>query len=155
MAGFRRIVNRNFPEDEDTASQYEDSQDPSQYENTPNDSPSLFAQHRTRTSSPVSRFQLPPRFPMSPVSLGVHTFRTPMIVPRAIHIHQPSFFEMQYPSQGRASAKLNGVSRTGYSASSQNSQKVRNQWTKEQTDAMMNAWRESFVELESHNNPAA
>ena len=34
-------------------------------------------------------------------------------------------------------------------------EKGRNKWTKEETDALVNAWRDAFVELESHKNPVA
>ena len=34
-------------------------------------------------------------------------------------------------------------------------EKGRNKWTKEETDALVNAWRDAFVELESHTNPVA
>ena len=159
MAGFRRLVNQNFAASEESVSQnrefYEDSQDPSQFsERTQNDSPSLFTQHYPRTSTPVAQFQLPPRFP---IPLGLHDFQTPLTAPSARHIFQPSFFENQYePETRRPSTTLNEGSRIGSATSSlQSSQKMRNQWTKEQTDAMVNAWRESFVELESHKNPAA
>eukprot|EP00794_Sanderia_malayensis_P002667 gene2667-3084_t len=35
------------------------------------------------------------------------------------------------------------------------SQKGRRAWTTAQTDVLVNAWREAFVELESHKNPRA
>ena len=34
-------------------------------------------------------------------------------------------------------------------------EKGRNKWTKEETDALVNAWRDAFVELESHKDPVA
>ncbi len=154
MANFRQIVNQRFSAREETTSRdlelVEDSQDPNMYESQSQSI--LNPSYGRSTSTPLSGFYAPPRFPFM-------DFATPFIRPsssRTEHSFAPSFLERNYNQRPnfyqQSSATMSSPATV---PSADTLQKERVHWTTEQTDALVNAWQDAFVELESHKNPQA
>eukprot|EP00794_Sanderia_malayensis_P008466 gene8466-9373_t len=95
----------------------------------------------TSTPRPQSFYQ-PPNFMANRFSSAF--FRPPS----SRHVFTPSFFDTQSQPEPERT-------RTESERPSDGNTKAKNRWTQEETDAVVLAWRDSFVELESHKNPAA
>ena len=140
MAGFRRMVNDHFNFEERGDEFYEDSQDQHFEEYSPS------VCQRAMTSTPRPQSCLQPPFQM--VSRRFH-------IPR--QMFTPSFFDTQLQNYQERRTLTEEPSRpTGNSKPKKTQENAgQNRWTLEETDALVYAWRDSFVELESHKNPAA
>ena len=162
MAGFRRFVNKEFSDNQANRNDYnyDDSQDPDLYSSSCQNSPSLFSEAPIppprRASTPVSYFQ-PHGIPMVH---GLDNFRSffPSV---QRHVFRPSFFETQHQSdsirptfatQDSLRSRSEDTQETQEKDEDQEKGKIR--WTAAETDALVFSWRESFVDLESHKNPA-
>ena len=160
MAGFRRYVNQNYSENENSGSHdgefYEESQHRSLYMTRPQ---SYVTPSFSRTSTPLSTSFLLSRFPM-------HGFPAPFITPgigfTISSPFAPSSFEQyrgissqQSTSRSRPRETPSTSATVSTVPSAAASQRGRSCWTTAQTDVLVNAWREAFVELESHKNPRA
>ena len=148
MARFRQLVNENY----DFLNEYESL---SQDEFSLPQRQMIFP---LRASAPVSNHQ--PRFPVPKFHYPEASTAPRFIPPPQCHFFQPMFFE-QYGSleRQRPSAVNEDIEDTASqcSESSDNfpSEKSKSKWTASETDALVYAWRECFVDLESHRNPLA
>ena len=140
MAGFRRMVNDHFNFEERGDEFYEDSQDQHFEEYSPS------VCQRPMTSTPRPQSCLQPPFQM--VSRRFHTPR---------QMFTPSFFDTQLQNYQERRTLTEEPSRPTANSKPKKTQENagQNRWTLEETDALVYAWRDSFVELESHKNPAA
>ena len=148
MARFRQLVNDNY----DFLNGYE-SQSPDEF--SPQQREMMFP---PRTSTPVSNNQ--PR-----LSVPQFHYQEPSNAPRFIpppqrHFFQPTFLDHYGSLERRQPSVVNEENEdtaSQCSESSENlpSEKSKSKWTAPETDALVYAWRECFVDLESHRNPLA
>ena len=116
----------------------EETQDP--------DGPGIESYHY-RTSTPYNLPLPPPQF-----QFETPFMRTPIRQQRPV---TPSFFE-QYDSQSQQARTIREYQprQPTFVQENRGSQsRTRNTWSVQQTDVLVNAWKDAFVQLESHKNP--
>lgn len=146
MAGFRRLVSeitRNSPVDSEREEEYEESEASSS--STP------FSGQRT--STPIDFHTLPSRmFARNPHPQPPRTFFPPSF----FESYGSPMFYRQYPEHGSPNMQFNQPAlEQGTSLRRSNSEKPSSKWSIAETDALVYAWRDSFVELESAKSATA